>query len=132
MKTMDFKPFIIRTYAKTGGEGRPHYATSPQACRRSCRHFAAPLIAKNEVHAHAAHFDYIAIIQALWTRNWRRVNGGDFVAGTHKISVIALIDLRGELRLEPAFQFHRRQFRFADDRKLVGEDIFFLVGFSAD
>ena len=43
------------------------------------------------------------------------------------IAIVALIDLRGDLRLEPAMQTDRSHFGFADYRQLVGEHVFFLV-----
>ena len=38
----------------------------------------------------------------------------------------------GQLRLEPAFELHRRHLGLADHRELVGQDVFFLVRVSAE
>src|SRR5205814_8420120 len=81
-------------------KGRPAAATN-----RPPEHWPfrpAPLVAKHEVHAHAAHFDDVAVIQAQRPRNRRPVDGRDLVAGAHVVSVIAAIDSRGRPRLAPA------------------------------
>src|SRR5580704_12749279 len=86
------------------------------------------LLAKNEVHAEAADFNYVTVVQLFGTSDGCAVHFGDFVAGTDIVAVVALVNLGGELRFEPALEVNRRHFRFADDGQLVGDDVFLLIG----
>ena len=64
---------------------------------------SALLIPENKIHAQAANFDRVPIIQSQRPRDGRAVDRRHFVARPNVISVITLIDLRRQLRLEPAF-----------------------------
>src|SRR5690242_11836978 len=81
--------------------GRPQASLRENAGDLTAR---GRLLAKNEVHAHAAHLNGIAVIQAHGAGNGTAVNLGDFVAWTDVVTVVALIDLRGHFGLEPSFQ----------------------------
>src|SRR5215469_11599410 len=64
------------------------------------------LLAENEIHAHAADFDQVAVVEAYGSRNRGAVDRGHFVTGAEIIAVVALVDLCGHVRLEPALQAH--------------------------
>src|SRR5256885_1597089 len=56
------------------------------------------------------------------------VDFGHLVAGTEIVAVIALIDLRGHLRLEPALEANGGHRGFSNDREFVGQNILLLIG----
>src|SRR5580704_568291 len=90
------------------------------------------LFADDEVHAHTADFDEIAVVEANWPGDWRAIYGRLLVASAEVIAIVALINLRSHFWLEPATKADGSHGRFADDGKFVGEQIFFLVHFSAE
>src|SRR5208283_2062336 len=90
------------------------------------------LLPENEIQAYAANFDEVAVVEAHGAGNGRAIDGGNLVAGAKVIAVVALIDLRGHGRFEPAPQAHRGHGRFADYGKLVGQHVFFLVDLAAE
>src|SRR5712692_10763472 len=92
--------------------------------------FARALLAEDEVHAHAVDLDHVAVIQTDGTVNGRAIHRGCFVAGTEKVAVVALVDLRRYRRLEPSLELHGGHGGFADDCELVGEHVLLLIGAS--
>ncbi len=74
------------------------------------------LFADQEIQAHAADLNEIAIVEANGTWNGSAVDAGRLRAGAEVITVVALIDLRSDLRLEPALQPHRSHHGLANDR----------------
>src|ERR1700730_13296329 len=77
-----------------------------------------PLIPENEIHAHPANFDDIAVIEANRPGNGCPVDRGNLVARSEVIAVIALINLGGQLRLEPALEAHRSHPGLTDNGQL--------------
>src|SRR5580692_4904362 len=73
------------------------------------------LFAKNEVHAHAANFDEVAIVEADRPGNGSAIYGGNLMSGSQIVAIVALIDLCSHFRLEPATQPHSSHGRLADD-----------------
>jgi len=60
------------------------------------------LLSENEIHAHAADFNDVAIIKPRRAGNGSTVHGRSLIARADVVAVVALADLRGHLRLEPA------------------------------
>src|SRR6266478_8676059 len=101
-----------------------------RAGRYRKRAAARALLAEDEIHAHAVDLYHIAIIQTDRAVNRRAIHRRCFVAGTQKVAVVALVDLRRYRRLEPPLELHGGHGGFADDCELVGEHVLFLVGAS--
>ena len=57
------------------------------------------LLSENKIHAHAADFNDVAVIEARRTGNGRTVHGRSFVAGADVVAIVALADLRGHFGL---------------------------------
>ncbi len=55
------------------------------------------------------------------------IHGWYFIASSEVVAVIALVDLRRHLGLEPPAQSHSSHWRFPNYRQLVGQNIFFLI-----
>src|SRR5207253_8655254 len=89
------------------------------------------LLSENKIHAHAADFNDVAIIEARRTGDGSTVHGRSFVARADVVAIVALADLRGHLRLEPAGQSHRCHRGFANGGEFVRKDIFLTGRFSA-
>src|SRR5258708_34966183 len=94
------------------------------------RLLCASLFANDEIQADARDFHQVAIIQPGWTRDGNTIDNRNFIAGPDVIAIIALIDLRGHLRLEPAAQVDGGHGRFSDGCKFFGGIVFFGDGFS--
>src|SRR5437870_13032159 len=90
------------------------------------------LLAEDEVQPDAGDFDEIAVVQAHGAGDGSAVDLGHLVAGTKVVAVVALIDLRGHLRFEPALKANSGHGGFSDDRESVGQDILFLVGLAVE
>src|ERR1700674_660945 len=90
------------------------------------------LLAEDEVQPDAGDFDEVAVVQAHGAGDGSAVDVGNLVAGTEVVAVIALIDLRGHLRFEPALEANGGHGGFSDDRESVGQNILFLVGLAAE
>src|ERR1051326_2557964 len=90
--------------------------------------FPALLFANDEIQANTGNFDEVAVIQFGWSRNGDAVHNRNFVAGADVIAVVALIDWRCHLRLEPAAKFDSSHCGFADGGEPVGQNIFLGVG----
>src|SRR5713101_9927167 len=90
------------------------------------------LLAKDEVQPDAGDFDNIAVAEAHGAGDGRAIDTGHLVAGTEVVAVIALIDLRGHLRFEPALDANGGHRGFSDDGEFVGQDILFLVGLAVE
>jgi hypothetical protein len=60
------------------------------------------LLANNEVKANPANFDEVAVIEANGSGNGRAVDGGNSVASTKVIAVVALVDLCRHFGFEPS------------------------------
>src|SRR5579863_1943680 len=99
--------------------------------RAGNRHRHDALFANDEVHAHAADFDEIAVVEANGASDGRAVHGRLLVAGAEIVAVVTLIDLRGHFWLEPAAKPNSGHGRVADDGEFVGEEIFFLIDLAA-
>src|SRR5256885_6948373 len=84
------------------------------------------LLPENKIHAHAADFNDVAIVKPRGTGYGSTVHGRSFVARADVVAIVALADLRGHLRLEPAGQSHRCHRGFAD-----GGEFFRKGGFLA-
>src|SRR6266853_6674293 len=89
------------------------------------------LLAEDEVQPDAGDFNEIAVAKTKGAGNGSAVDTGHFVAGAEIVAVIALIDLRRHLRFEPALKANGGHGGFSDDCELVGQNIFLLVGLSA-
>src|SRR6266851_3309242 len=89
------------------------------------------LLAKYKIQTQPADFDDVAIIEARRSLNRFGVHGRRSVARPDVVAVVALINLRGDIGLEPALQAHGGHLGFADDRQLVSDDVFPLVGVAA-
>src|SRR5260370_17472132 len=59
------------------------------------------------------------------------VPGRRSVSRPDVVAVVALINLGGDVGLEPTLQAHGGHLGFADNRQLVGDDVFLLVGLAA-
>src|SRR5258708_10502746 len=104
---------------------------APRRCQRpsdgaaiACR----ALLAEDEAQPDAGDFDEIAVVQAHGPGDGSAVDGGHLIAGAEIVAVIALIDLRGHMRLEPALEANRGHRGFADDGAFVGKTILLPVG----
>src|SRR5260370_23840578 len=108
---------------------RPHARSiswrpsAPRRCRKpsdgaaiACR----ALLAEDEAQPDAGDVDEIAVVQAHGAGDGSAVDGGYLIAGAEIVAVIALIDLRGHMRLEPALEANRGHRGFADDGDFVG------------
>src|SRR3954466_3614275 len=91
-----------------------------------------PLLLEDEIHAQPADLDDISVVEARGSLHGFAVYDGNFISRTEVVAIVALIDLRGDLRLEPAPQTHRCHFGFADHCELIGEHIFFLTAVAAE
>ena len=60
------------------------------------------LLSENKIHAHAADFNDVAVVKPRRTGYGSTVHGRSFVARADVVAIVALTDLRGHLRLEPA------------------------------
>src|SRR5215472_6951217 len=85
------------------------------------------LLANYKIHAHATNLDQVAVVQSHRAGNGRAIYNRDFGAGAQVIAVVALVNLRSHLRLEPTAKLHRRHRGFANDRELVGKHVLLLV-----
>src|SRR5258708_32160087 len=88
------------------------------------------LFAEDKIQAHSADLNHVPIVETRRSLNGRAVHRWNLVARTDVKAVIALIDLRGHLRLEPALEPHGSQGGFSDDRERAGQSVFFLIGFA--
>src|SRR5216683_4234425 len=89
------------------------------------------LLAKYKIQAQPADFDDVTVIEARGPLNRFGVHGRGSVSRADVVAVVALINLRGDIGLEPTLQAHRGHLGFADDRQLVSDDVFPLVGVAA-
>src|SRR5258706_10495250 len=90
------------------------------------------LFPEHEIQSQPANLDHVAVVQPYWAVDRLGIDERSLVARSDVITIVALVDLRRDLGLEPALQPHRRHFRFADDRQLAGDHIFFLVGVTCE
>ena len=74
----------------------------------------------------------VAIVEANRTGDARTVDGRLHVSGAEVVAIIALIDLRGHIGLEPAAKADGGHGRLADNGDFVDEDVFLLIYFSAE
>src|SRR5260221_9773891 len=88
------------------------------------------LLSENKIHAHAADFNDVAIVKPRGTGDGSTIHGRSLVARADVVAIVALTDLRGHLRLEPAGQSHGCHRRFADGGELVRKDVFLTGRFS--
>lgn len=93
-----------RPSVRAGGQPDPRGSEEIGRWRRRSGRWGSghELLANNEVEANPANFDEVSIIEANGSGNGRAVDGGNSVASTKVIAVVALVDLCRHFGFEPS------------------------------
>src|SRR5258708_35138052 len=117
----------VRSNSK--GPGAPRRCQNPSdGAAIACR----ALLAEDEVQPDAGDFDEIAVVEPHGAGDGSAIDVGHLVAWTEIVTIVALIDLSGHLRLEPARESNGGHGGFSDDGEFVGKNILFLVGLAVE